>query len=396
MYKRLILITLLLIFAALYAEEPEIYSPLPYELPPPYDLLKPSYSYTEIGVNSDYRAIAIHSWTNSTDRGRLFFDISDKGKLLFDVNTEYIKSISHDLLISVNASSRGIYDEYTLSCTGIDALVEYGSEKANAALMLPIYYSYTGSGNVSIVPGFDIEVKGKMNMILFSKWQDLSIPLNSDAGLGISINDNSGGIEFSRILMPFADIAVNNEKGKYKFSAGFRKTPGYSYRPLYNNLTYDTLSYVLRDIYAIDASVSAKHFMANAHVFCHMDSINSYSDLLACSVNAYINCSYTYNSENLLMDQAFVYHYSELFNGPSAESEIMWRNGEYILSASGSIFYNDSISGTVNVYAGADNGYVRIIAGIKNLFNGYDPVESMYAPDRTYFMNLIVRTWDIF
>lgn len=399
MYKRIVFLTFyLLVFSFLKAEDHDIYSPLPSELPKPYEIYQPEYTYTEAGVNSDYRAILLHSWINSISNGNIHIDLNADGSMLAESDLNYARKVSESFSYDVLFNTRIFKGISSFSGSSAAIRLNYMNERADAVFTFPVYLITLPSGNaVHSCIFLDAAAKGSSaDIILFSHWQDFSVFKNSNAGLGISKGNMAAGMEYSRLVLPFFEYNAGNSKMIWSAELGMKRVFQYFHIPLYSSLSAMADPYLLSDIYSFESSFTSKHFNASLLAFRALDDTPDYRAFLNNDYSLTANCSYVFNSEHFNFSPSLSYHHSDVFRGISADCFTQLRFNEYLLAASGSMFYSDSLSYIADAYAGADNGSIRIIAGIRNIFSSYDPVNSLYSPKRTFFINLIFRTWNLF
>ncbi len=399
MYKRIVFLTFcLLILSTLSAEEYDIYSPLPSELPKPYEIYQPEYTYTETGINSDYRAVLLHSWINSRSNGRVHIDLNTDGSMTAESDLIYSGKVSQPITYDIMYNTRIFKGINSFSGSSAAFRLNHSNEKADAAFSLPVYLITMPSGNTARFDiSFDVAFKGtSADIVLFSHWQDFSVFRNSNAGLGISKGNISAGIEYSRLVLPFIKYNTSGRNIMYSAELGIKRVFQYQFIPFYSSMSAMTDAYLLSDIYCFESSFNSKYFKATLLAFRTLDDTPDYRSFLNNDYSLTANGAYIFNSEHFLFSPSLSYHHSDVFRGISADCFAQLRFNEYLLAASGSMFYSDSLSYTADAYAGADNGSIRIIAGIKNIFSSYDPINSLYSPKRALFINLIFRTWNMF
>ena len=392
-HKSIILIIILILFSLLFSEEDsnhDYYLPEIYEIPSPFKLFSSKYIYIESGFSSlsDFLFYSDFIDKDINFNSHLVFN-TRKGKFaIFLLNWDLFGNdfFHYNTLINIKTSQYDSMNTRLLFKNSIDIdLPDFNIT----------YNNYLHLLNISFMDVFH-------NISYTQKLDDFSLCLDVDLiksnssllntyRVFVLSNDLNIGIAFYNLPFPYFSMQRKWDTGSFAIDLNIERKDLILQSSPFSLWFYENSNFRINNIYNVDIKATYLGFNFNSSIYTIIDSVsvNSYGEIKNNPININIEMNYFKKYNNFFLSVSPGYEYSAFFKGFKSSLNVGYMNKYSGIVIQHSIYPNSSLSNIVNLLLITGNNELKLISGMKNIFNAVNPYYHFYSPSRSFFISII-------
>ncbi|MDD3802895.1 MAG: hypothetical protein PHW02_00720 [bacterium] len=396
MHKAIVCLTVLLslFLNADYPVEPKV--PDYHEIPLPSEIYYPEYSFAEITATTNKDISTYFSFLDGFSVLKLYGLLGRYERRFIEIDFK-----RHSFKLSGGNISYCI-------------LLQHASDSTSGTLFLPAlnFDNFVGKGFLSLKGSlaFFPERMGASNLStlsysvpeenfnwgVVSNWQRLDKPFNSHMGAYLEKDNIRYGIFYSRSFFPFLTINFKEKSPvSFEFKVDAVREVLLMEEMLFSSERTFTENMVCRSRYFGHAKFDFYSMSIKGRVYSDIDDIETYKDIgslfydVSISYKGKLKKLSYYSSVNVLKNE---YSARAFF-----EATGLYEKDDLRIASSYKLCANErNFSHIVNFLVSLGTSSRRISFGVRNILSQYDCEENLYAPERTYFMNVILIHGSLF
>ncbi|HAV92327.1 TPA: hypothetical protein DCW38_04015 [candidate division WOR-3 bacterium] len=359
------------------------------ELPKPTEIYYPEYSFIEIGATTNRDLSLYSSFLDGLSylKSIVLFGFEERRFIEADYTRHEFKGLNGRISYSLNLLHASDSSSGSHIIPKFNYLSNIGMAVFKASVSSVYFPEKFLFNNMS---EFSYENHSEdFDWGIISKWQRTDKPLSSHIGFFIEKENIRYGLFYSRNIFPFLHIRPA-EKSDFGFEllVDAERTLLLKDEALFSSM--QTIAENQRISTRYFGSLSVKYFSlkAEAEVYSNIDSAEAYGDMS--SLYYGLNVSYSGMIKRLAYDIAVKMSKNEISKYSFMRFFAFYENRELRLMASYKMYgLEEGLSHIISPSVSLGDNSKRITFGVRNILSQFDAEEDLYAPERTYFINIV-------